>query len=299
MSSIRANPNVVPDLLAGINTLQSDLNQADLEIASGKSINVPSDNPGGAAALVINQAASTQVDTYQANVNSLETRLQAADSVLGSAVTAITSAISAGVEAGNSDLSNQNRAAIASQISGIQQQLVSLANTTSGGTYLFSGSLSETQPFSLNTALPNGVTYSGNSEVVPVELSNGNNLNTNIPGDQLFLNPSGSVFQTVNQLINAIQSNTNIGTAVTNLGNALQEFNAQRQFYGTALNQLQSTGNLLANEQIQFSTQQSNIAQADLPAAISNFSQSEIAYTALIQAEGKVLNLPNLLDLIQ
>jgi len=299
MSSIRANPNVVPDLLAGINTLQSDLNQADLEIASGKSINVPSDNPGGAAALVINQAASSQVDTYQANVNSLETRLQAADSVLGSAVTAITSAISAGVEAGNSDLSNQNRAAIASQISGIQQQLVSLANTTSGGTYLFSGSLSETQPFSLNTALPNGVTYSGNSEVVPVELSNGNNLNTNIPGDQLFLNPSGSVFQTVNQLINAIQSNTNIGTAVTNLGNALQEFNAQRQFYGTALNQLQSTGNLLANEQIQFSTQQSNIAQADLPAAISNFSQSEIAYTALIQAEGKVLNLPNLLDLIQ
>lgn len=233
------------------------------------------------------------------NATDLQTRLQIADSALGSAVTAITQAISAGTEAGNSDLSNQNRAAIANQISSIQQQLVSLANTTSGGTYLFAGTLVETQPFTVNSSSPNGVTYSGNGGTSTVELTNGQYTSVNVPGDQLFLNPSGNVFQSINQLITAIQTNTNIGTAVTNLGQALQEFNAQRQFYGTALSQLQSTSTLLANENVQLATQQSNIADADLPAVITNFSQAQIAYTALIEAEGNVLNLPNLLDFVQ
>lgn len=299
MSSVRVNPNLTSDLLIDISTVSQQMNAADLQIASGKSINAPSDNPGAAAELVINQADQSQIDTYQTNVNDLQTRLQTADSVLGSAVTAITQAISDGVEAGNSDLSDQNRAAIASQISGIQQQLVSLANTTSSGTYLFSGTLVETQPFTLDSASPDGVTYFGNSGVTSVELSNGQNLGTNVPGSQLFLNSSGNVFQSINQLITAIQTNANIGTAVTNLGQALQVFNSQRQAYGTALNQLQSTGALLANEQVQLASQQSNIAGADLPAAITNFSQAEIAYTALLQAEGKVLNLPNLLDFIE
>ncbi|HUO25908.1 MAG TPA: flagellar hook-associated protein FlgL [Candidatus Aquilonibacter sp.] len=299
MSSVRVNPNLASDLLAGINTVREELNQSDLEIASGKSINTPSDNPGGAAALVINLAEQSQTDTYQANAADLQTRLQTADSVLGSAVTAITSAISAGVEAGNSDLSTDNRDAIANQVAGIQQQLVSLANTTSGGTYLFSGTLVETQPFALDSASPSGVTYSGNSGVTSVQLSSGQSLATNLPGSQLFLNPSGNVFQSINQLILAIQNNSGISTAVTNLGQALQEFNSQRQSYGTALNQLQSTGNLLASEQVQLASQQSNISAADLPTAVTNFSQSEIAYTSLLEAEGKVLNLPNLLSFLQ
>ncbi|HTV59244.1 MAG TPA: flagellar hook-associated protein FlgL [Verrucomicrobiae bacterium] len=299
MSSVRINPNPVPDLLAGVDTARQQLNQADLEIASGRSINSPSDNPAGAAALVINQAAQDQTDTFQSNVSDLQSRLQIADSALGSAVTAIEQAISLGTEAGNSDLSDQNRAAIANNLVGIQQQLVSLANTTSGGTYLFSGTLVETQPFTLDASSPSGVTYSGNDGVTSVDISNSLNVPTNLPGDQLFLNSSGSVFQSMNQLITAIQTNTNIGSAVTALGQAAQEFNAQRQFYGTTLNQIQSTGNFLASENVQLATQQSAIGGADLAQETTNFSQAETAYTALLEAEGKVLNLPNLLDYIQ
>ena len=299
MSSVRINPNPVPDLMAGVNTLRQQMDQAELEIASGRSINSPSDNPAGAAALVINQASQDQNDTYQSNVSDLQTRLQIADSALGSAVTAIEQAITLGTEAGNSDLSDQNRAAIAGNLTGIQQQLLSLANTTSGGTYLFSGTLVETQPFTLDPASSSGVTYSGNDGVTSADISSSLALATNLPGDQIFLNSSGSVFQALNQLINAVQTNTNIGTAVTALGQAAQEFNAQRQFYGTALDQLQSTGNFLATENVQLATQQTTIGGADLAQATTNFSQANTAYTALLEAEGNVLTLPNLLDYIQ
>jgi chemotaxis protein MotB len=64
------------------------------------------------------------------------------------------------VQAGNSSLSAGDRQAIAQQLQGIQQQLVSIANTRSGGTYLFAGTQVETQPFTLNSSSGSGVNYS-------------------------------------------------------------------------------------------------------------------------------------------
>lgn len=296
---IRVNPDLVPDLVAGIDTVRQQLNSEDLQLASGKSINAPSDNPAGAAALTINEAAQNQTDTYTSNVTDLQTKLQIGDSAMSSVVTALEQAISLGTEAGNSTLSDANRGAIANQLSGIQQQIVSLANTTSGGTFLFSGTLVETQPFTLDPSSPAGVDYAGNNSAQSVELSPGQHLNVNVPGSQIFLNPSGNVFQAINQLITAIQTNSNIGTAVTNLGQAAQEFNAQRQAYGSALNQLTTTGNFLANEKLQLQTQQSNIGGADLPKVTADFSQSETAYNALLESAAKVLSLPNLLTYLQ
>jgi len=130
--SIRVNPTIIPDMIAGLSQTQQQLNQADQQIASGRTINQPSDNPAGMAALILNHGVQSRTDTFSTNVSNLQDRLQTADSALSSAITAVNQAISLGVEAGNSTLSNIDRQAIVSQLSGIQQQLVSLANTAYG-----------------------------------------------------------------------------------------------------------------------------------------------------------------------
>jgi flagellar hook-associated protein 3 FlgL len=297
--SVRVNPNIIPDMVAGIQQTQQQLNQADQEIASGRSINQPSDNPSGTAALILNQAAQSQTDTFQVNVSNLQTRLQTADSALNSAVTAVNQAISLGVEAGNSNLSDTDRQAIVSQLSGIQQQLVSIANTSYSGTYLFGGSLVETQPFTLDATSSAGVTYNGNNSTVSAQVNNGESVATNVPGSHLFLNPSGSVLGAIQGLITAVQNNSGIGAASTAVGTAASVFNAQRVSYGTALTQLQSDGTFLSSEQTQLSTQENNIDAADLAAASSTFSQASVAYQSLIEAESTVLQLPNLLTYLQ
>jgi len=296
--SIRVNPNIVPDVLAGLNLTRQQLNTADLQLASGRTINQPSDDPAGIAALVLNHVAQAQNDSFQRNISNLQTTMQTADSTLNTAEGIIDQAISLGVQAGNSDLSDQQRQAIASQLQGIQQQLVAIGNTNVGGTYLFAGTQVQTAPFVLNSAVPAGVTYQGNDSVTSVELANNQSVNTNVPGDQLFLNPSGSLLGSLNQLITAIQTNTNIGAASTNLGTAASEFTTERLFYGSALNQLQSTSTLLSNEQVQLSTQEQNLSGADLATVSTNFSQAQIAYTSLLDAESRILSLPTLLSLL-
>jgi flagellar hook-associated protein 3 FlgL len=143
------------------------------------------------------------------------------------------------------------------------------------------------------------VDYNGNGSVTQVEIANGQSVNINVPGDQLFLNPAGSLLGSINQLITAVQSNTGIPAASDALGQAASEFGTQRSFYGTALNQLQSTSTFLSSQSLQLSSQESNIDAADIAKVTTTFSQAEVAYTALLEAEGKVLSLPNLISFLQ
>lgn len=293
---LRVNPNVLPDLLVGLNQVQQQLSQSDIELASNRTINEPSDDPAGTSALILNHAAQAQNDTFQQNINDLQSRMQTADSALSSVVTTLNQAVSLGVEAANGTVSVADQQAIAQQLSGIQQQLVSIANTSVSGTYLFAGTLVETVPFTLSAAPGGGVTYNGNSGVTPVEISNGQTVNTNVPGDQLFLNSAGSVFGAINQLIQAVNTNTGIQNAVTSLGQAATQFNTERLTYDTSLSQLQSTGNFLSSQQVQLATQENNIDGANLASVATQFSQAQIAYTALINAENRILNLPTIFN---
>ena len=286
--TVRVNPNLVPDLSAGLDLARQQLNMADLQLASGRSINAPSDNPSGTAASVLNHDAQNQTDTFQRNVTDLQSTLQIADSVLGSAVSAANQAISLGVEAGNSTLSNQNRQAIANQLVGIQKQLVAIANTSASGTYLFAGTLVESQPFTLNPAAAAGVNYNGNSAVTSVQIASGESVSINSPGNQIFMNPSG-------KSIPRGQS-TDLGGA-NEFRDCCRKHGSRSSFERIQCaarilrHRPQSTAvhrcTFLSNEKVQLSTEETNIAGADIAKVASDFSQAQIAYNRRSPLRGK------------
>src|SRR4029077_6595598 len=143
---MRVNPNPMPDLLEALNQSQLETQQAMLEIASGRSVNEPSDNPTAAALLVENNDQATFNSGYLQSLNSVQGQFSTADSTLSSVVTALQRAISLGVQGANGTLSNADRADVAGELSGIQQQLISLANTSYQGEFIFAGTAT-TQPF--------------------------------------------------------------------------------------------------------------------------------------------------------
>ena len=59
---MRIDPNVVPDILADLQQSQVSLNTALQEVSTGKSVNMPSDNPAAAADMVQNTIETGDVD---------------------------------------------------------------------------------------------------------------------------------------------------------------------------------------------------------------------------------------------
>jgi flagellar hook-associated protein 3 FlgL len=218
---------------------------------------------------------------------------------MNSASQLLTSAISLGTQGATGTLSDANRQSIAAQVAGLQQQLLSLANTSYQGTFIFSGTDVTTQPFTADPSAPSGVTYNGNSAVTTVQISQGESVQTNLPGDQVFANSSGNAFAALNDLTNALNSGTGIAAANTEVQNAFNQLNTQRVFYGNTLNQLQSADGFLSQDTVNLSTQQNNLIGADLTQAVSALSQSQTDEQASIAATSQILSLPTLLSYLK
>ncbi|HXY23716.1 MAG TPA: flagellar hook-associated protein FlgL [Candidatus Acidoferrum sp.] len=297
--SIRLNPNLLPDLLASIQQSQQNEATATAQIASGQSVNQLSDNPAAAAALVTNHAQSAQDDQFLQNASTLTARFQTADSALSNVTQVLTRAVSIGTEGANGTVSAADQQAIAQEVQGLQSQLVNLANTSYQGTYLFAGTAVNTQPFTLNIAT-GAVTYNGNAGVSSTELSEGNSINTNIPGSQLFQSASGDAFGALQNLYSSLMvgNQANIGAAVTQVQNALNEVSTQRVFYGNAMNQVDLSESFLNQDKVNLSSQENALVGADLAQTATNLSQAELANQATLSATAKILSLPTLLDLL-
>jgi flagellar hook-associated protein 3 FlgL len=284
---MRVNPNPLPDLLAALNQTQLEAQEAAFQISTGKSVNEPSDNPTAAGLLVENNDQATFNSGYLQSIGAVQGQLSTANSTLNSVTSALQQAISLGVEGANGTVSASDRAAIVIQLQGIQSQLVTLANTTYEGNYVFGGSITTTAPYALDANSPSGIDYVGNSDVNEVSIGNGYKLAVNQPGSQLFSASGNDVFLAVNNLITAMQSNSGISTAVNAVTSASSYLSAQAVFYGNATDQMQSQTTYLNAAQLQISEQQNTLGGVDLATAASNLEQANTDTQAALAAISK------------
>jgi len=288
---MRVNPNFSADILQDLYQSQSQQQTTMQQLATGHLINMPSDNPAGAAELVQNQVQQDQNDQYLQNTSSMEGLMGTADSALSSVVSAINQAISLGVEGGTGSVSQADQQAIAEQVEGIQNQVLQLANSSYKGNYVFAGTLTKTPPYVANPASPDGVTYQGNEGINQVQIGEGRSIQVNVPGDQIFQNTNGNVFNALQNLVTALKSGdlTGIGNATTQLGGALNELSNQRVFYGNATNQLTSNQTFLQQEKVNLQSQQNAVDGADLAKAATDLSQEQVTQSAALAALAKVI----------
>ncbi len=297
--SLRINPDPAPDLLAAIAANRKEQNTALQEISTGRNVNQISDNPAATAEVVLNHIQSSQDNQYLRNISDLQAQGQSIDATLNSTVQAVTQAISLGIEGANGTLSDADRQAVAEQLIGIRNQVLSLANQTYQGNFVFSGTATSTQPFVLDPTQPNGVKYNGNTNTNSIAISQGNSIPINVPGSQIFTNPAGDVLGSLNGIITALQNNSGIAAANANLQQAFTQLTTQRVFYGNSLQQLQATQTFLNSEKIQVAQQENTLVGVDLASSITNLQQSTITTNAILSAAGQILSTMNLLSFLK
>jgi len=297
---MRVNPNPLPDLLAALDQTQQQINTDLAQISSGQSVSVPSDNPAAAAELVQNASQTSAADQFLRSIGSIQGEVQNADSTLNSVTTALQSAISLGVEGATGTLNDADRAAIATEVQGIQTQVLSLANLSYQGTYVFAGTANQTAPYVLDPTSPSGVSYVGNSNTNSVTLGNQFSLQTNLPGSELFSASGTDVFQALQDLISGLQSGdtTSISAAVGEVTSAANYLDTQRVFYGNAETTLNSQQTYLNSDTTELAQQQNTLGGADLATAISNLTSEETAHQATLAAVAGA-NQPNLFSYLK
>ena len=288
---MRVNPNMVPDILADLQQSQTAVNTTLQEVATGKSVNVPSDNPAAAAAMVQNTIETANVDQYTQNVSGTLSMLQTADSSIGSVVNSLTQAASLGTEGANGTTNATDLQAIATQVQGILESVVAQANTAYQGAYLFGGTETSSPPYTANSSSPSGYTYNGNNDTNSVAVGDDLNVQVNLPGSQIFSNSSSDVLGSLSSLVSALKSgnSSQIQTATSAVSTALNYVTQQRVFYGNAESQLNLQETSLQQETVNLTSQQSSLIDVNEAQAATELSQAETTDNAAEAAAAKVL----------
>lgn len=285
---MRVNPLYINTLVGSLDATSASEQQLTEELASGSRVNTLSDDPVAAGENVLLSAQISSDDTFSQTASSAQSLLQVSDSALSTVVSQLTSAVSLATEANNGTLNSGDLASIGNQLSGIRDEVLSVANTTYMGQYIFAGSHGNTQPFTLD-ASTNTITYNvGNdpNSTSYLQTPNGQNIQLNLPGDQLFTATGADVLNTLNQLVTDFSSGTVSPSAQADtqaLSTALSHVSQQRVLIDNSLTRLSAAENYTQGESTQLTANQTTLLQANVGQIATQLSTAETQQTALSQ----------------
>ena len=297
---MRVNPDSTSNLISYLSGLKRQQESSLQQIASGRRVQVPSDDPAAMAAVIQNTALSSRSDEYLQSISSLNQFFSTADGALNAVVTGLERAVTLGVEGGTGTLSEANRKSLAQEVSGIREQVLSLANLSFRGAYVFAGARSTTQPFVEDSSSLSGIRYDGSSEVNKVEIGDRRFVALGLSGDTIFDGPGANVFGVLHQLTSALESNDieGIRRATTDIRGALDHVSAMRVSYGNSMNQLELDQSFLEQSKLQMESRENDLIGADPAEAISRLQQVQFARDATLAAAART-QYTSLLDYLE
>lgn len=279
------NPFFVVNLSSALDQTQATQQQLSTELSSGLGVTSIGQNPVVAAqnSQLLNQIGIE--DSFTQSSNLAQGMLNVTDSALGSVVTQLNQAIALGSQGSNGTLSSSQLQAVSNQLSGIRDEVLSLANTSYQGQYVFGGSQTSSPPFTLNTSTsPATVTYNGDSVVNQLQTPNGQPLALNIPGNQVFTSSTANVLGALNTIIaDFANGNSAAGAADTAaLNSALNFVSQQRVTLDNSISRLSTATAAASAQGTQLTSVQTNLIQADIPGVSTQLSLVKSQQTALI-----------------
>jgi flagellar hook-associated protein 3 FlgL len=164
-----ATSTMQADAVAAMLRRQSELARTQNDLASGRRIRTPADDPGGAVQVLGLEAALAASERYAANTATAQNRLRFEEQALADVTAALQRVQELALQANNSVLDEPSRRMVATELRSRVEEVLDIANRRdAGGEYLFAGFRTTTQPFART---PSGVGFFGDGGVRLLALS--------------------------------------------------------------------------------------------------------------------------------
>ena len=284
-----------------LNTLgdiQSALNSTEQQVGSGLKLNEPSDEPDAVSPVLVLHSQIAMNQTMQSNLNEVQTQVNTGEQAISSSVTLLQQASTLAAEALDPEQTADTRATLGSSVQSILQQMVTNANTSVSGVYVFSGDNSQSPSYQLDSSAlygvdalqspqntlqvagPGGVTF-------PYSLTAGQIFDTqNSDGTPAITN----IFATLNTLSVALANNdtTGIQNSVSNLASASTYLNNQLAFYGETQDRITSALTTAQNDSTNLQSQLGSLEDADMASEITQMQAAQTQMQAALQIQAQM-----------
>lgn len=293
------------------NDLSSDLSHVVTQMATGKSILLPSDDPIAATRITELNRQQSALDQYQTNIDSATAGMSQQESILDGVNDDLLAIRDDLLEAANGTNTAESLSSLGQDIQSMTEAMVAALNyQDEDGHYVFGGTVNDRPPIVAVDDDGDGVTdsysYQGNSEHRQTTVSNGVEVDTNVAVSDFF-GDSLDVLNTLTSLSKELQDpsvdpadpqvQSDIQNAIDTVDVASDELNASIATIG----ETQNTMTMLSGAQTDISTSNdqliSQLSDLDYGPASITFTGLEMAMQATLKTYSKVSEL-NLFSVI-
>lgn len=276
--------DVLRDGLTAINTARAQMDAARNQVATGRRISAPSDDPLATQQVIGEYAAMGTIDAYRRSADSAAARLAATDTVLAGVVDKLTASKVAALAGRGSTKTTAQRAAAAAEVRQLKQALVGDMNTSFRGTYLFSGTNVGVPAY---VAAGSGYTYQGNATAVQIEVDRGRLVSVTYDGQALAQGGDPvDVFTAMEDLAVAIEAgdDAGIGAGMDALDRTFDRALRLQGRLGADERGVDAASARLSAMRLATEGRRAKLEDADMAEAITRLNQGDTAYRAALSA---------------
>ncbi len=259
------------------------LNQKQEIVASGKKVNRPSDDPAGMGRILDYRKTVSSLEQYKRNVTRARVRVNTSETVLDGVSEWIEKAIKVTMDNTSGAGDTQSWQGAADDVDNTRNQILNLANTKIGGTYIFGGRKTDTPPF-VHDIATDQITYTGdNTANADARITVGENAEITIKanGEEIF-NGAQDVFLALKDLkdeLNQPVPDTAVLQGIqSRLEQAADQIEKIRGLGATTYKRLEITERQLDQFIVNYEKLLSDTENADVAEAILELQSQETAY---------------------
>lgn len=285
------------NMLRNLSNSYERLGKYQEQLATGKKISRPSDDPVVAMKGIAYREDLARVKQYQRNIGEVHNWIDSADDALDKVGLALQRIQELVVQASTDTATPEDRKKIADEIDQIQKHIVDVANTRVGGKYIFNGADTK-NPLFIGYPGETGFAVNGNQGDVEIEVFDGIKLDVNIDGKTLFTGIIGML----DNLKAALNDPNSTGSTIDGY---LSQVEAQQDALLSARSELGAKQNRVEMMENRLSTQEeiatklmSNNEDIDYEKTITDLISQESVHRAALSVGARIIQ-PTLVDFLR
>ena len=191
------NNMLVNNMMNNISTNLGRMQKYQNQLASGKKIQVPSDDPIVAARALKYRTDVSELGQFSRNLNDATSWMDMTESTLGNIGDVLQRTRELAVQASNGTNNADDTQKIAKEVDQLRTQAIHLANSTYAGRYIFSGYKTDKKLINDDGTFATSV---ANTEAIRYEIGIGDSIDINVPGGDMFNNGTDAAGDTFSSL---------------------------------------------------------------------------------------------------
>ncbi|WJM07862.1 flagellar hook-associated protein FlgL [Paenibacillus sp. PK1-4R] len=287
-------------LILNLNRNAQQMNSTQTQLATGRKINKPSDDPVGITYSLRYRAELSSNEQYQKNVDSAVSWLDFNDTVMDQAGSVVQRLRELTVQAATGTNPQSALDSINEEVKQLKAQLVDISNSTLNGKYVFNGETYDVKPYDFPTSADGSfdttnaasvVTDSGKINFIvgesiqlPINVTGNEVFGDSTEADNLFV-----IFNTISQAL-ASGDQKEVSNQLANIDTRTNKILGIRAEIGAKTNRVELMQGRLSDLEVNLTDLQAKVEDADYAELSIKSKIQENIYNASLSAGAKIIS---------